>query len=877
MWRRTLVGLGLCGPSIAPATGARAEASAGVVASARADLDGDRRDDLVTLGADGMLRVTSRGDRAVEVALGAFAEARVEVTGSSPRFIVVAGRTTGGVQEGVLLRWLPGAGKPALELRWRGALGPVGLDGEYAQDVSATPAGALRFQTRADIRRCDGQPARLFVEGWDDAQGSFRKVRGNVALPVGTPTITATLADASVATSSVSFRAAVASTGLGARDAGALAPPSELDDGDPTTAWREGTGSDGRGEFITFQPRLEGAEARALVIVPGATASAARVTRLAVVGAGGAAAWIDVPTAGDPTQAYLATLPAPIAGCVTVLIAATQPATGDKVGSGTTAIADLAILGEPDLTPGGALPALIERVVAGGSDATAAATALARRPAALAPIAARVETLASSDAEADRAATLRLLRVVLAGAAGAPDAAALLRAHLDRLAGAELAGALDAIATSAGGPGAIASVVVQPDADPDTVIGALTWLKSHSGTAAALLSLLDGAALPDALETDLSTALARTPLDELLAARAEARLAWWRALALAGAGPDVTGAQRAALIELLVSALAQPASYPIRAWQARGVAALGDAAAVATLVRVLAALPSGAERAALETMVAEALGRNRSSHGLAALREAIASPDAGVRLAAIDALRTLRDDGAGAPAPGGPWTTTDASASADAIDRLIGGPLAADAWTDVRQRAAEALAPRCQHPDPAARLTERALEDTADAVRTAALAALVGCRAPGIGPLLLRVATDTAAPLRARTSAIGLIPALGDHTLHAPLSKAFAGWRRGALDLADALPLAVRAAASIGKLGAPGAGDVLIDALADGAVPELVAAAALGLGELGPACPARALPLLEQLTTSGSAEIATAAREAVRRIKAPPAMPTLDD
>jgi HEAT repeat protein len=87
-------------------------------------------------------------------------------------------------------------------------------------------------------------------------------------------------------------------------------------------------------------------------------------------------------------------------------------------------------------------------------------------------------------------------------------------------------------------------------------------------------------------------------------------------------------------------------------------------------------------------------------------------------------------------------------------------------------------------------------------------------------------------------------------------------WRGAALESEDALALAQNAAYALGKLAPPGAADALLDALEDTAYPEIVAAAATGLGLMGPACPRTAIPKLRLLAHSDERQVQAAAARA---------------
>ena len=230
-------------------------------------------------------------------------------------------------------------------------------------------------------------------------------------------------------------------------------------------------------------------------------------------------------------------------------------------------------------------------------------------------------------------------------------------------------------------------------------------------------------------------------------------------------------------------------------------------------------------------------------------------PDPGVRDAALSALGTPEDRGG----PAGPWHR---AAGADAIDRVIQTSLASDTWPEVRGRAAQILGGRCRRPGPARSLAEALGRDPDLAVRGDALTALVECHAAGVAELLARTWDSTKQPLELRQRAVDLAVALGDPALAQRLVARLARWRGAALESADALALAQNAAYAVGRLAPPGAAEALEDALEDGAFPEIVGAAASGLGLMGPACPASARTKLRTLAHSEEQQIRSAAAHA---------------
>jgi hypothetical protein len=208
--------------------------------------------------------------------------------------------------------------------------------------------------------------------------------------------------------------------------------------------------------------------------------------------------------------------------------------------------------------------------------------------------------------------------------------------------------------------------------------------------------------------------------------------------------------------------------------------------------------------------------------------------------------------------PKGPWHTSNGP---DGIDRVIITALSTDSWPEVRRRAAAVLGNRCQRIGPARALSDALAKDAELDVRRDSLTSLVQCRATGVGELLARTWDDTNAPIELRAHAVSQAAALGDAKLGAVLVVKFKRWRAGAIENADALVLAQHAATAISALDAPGAVAALTSALDDSAFPEIVTAAALALGALGPACPPSAKAKLQAIANSGD-QTAVAARRA---------------
>jgi hypothetical protein len=309
------------------------------------------------------------------------------------------------------------------------------------------------------------------------------------------------------------------------------------------------------------------------------------------------------------------------------------------------------------------------------------------------------------------------------------------------------------------------------------------------------------------------------------------------------------------VLAAMLAALPEVTDYERRYRLIDGIAAIGDAAALQMLEGLLRTLPASAETAALCQVAIQAIAGAWRPDAVGFVLDRARDRDPGVRLAALTAL-------AGSEADADPaWQTNGAL---DAIDRVIDHAITSDTWPEVRRRAATALGARCQRPDPARALGQAVDRDPDLGVRGDALGALVQCHAPGIAERLARLWNDDKAPLELRSRAVLEAVALGDPTLAVQLTDKFTRWRGEAISSADALALAQSAAASISRLAPPGAARALTDALDDTAFPEIVQAAALGLGALGPACPPAARSRLVELARSDDRAAVVAKRAAAQ-------------
>ena len=777
-----------------------------------AELHADGLD--VVLTADGVVHIGAQAS--VKVAASATA-AHIGVARphGKPQLVIDLGR------EAVIL-----AGEPWREVA-RVPVGGVGLDQDFGYAVSATPNGIYRYQTRADIHRCDGKPAYLFAEGFDGT--AFRRL-AKLPLELDAPVALVAKPDVGATAAPVIFRARAAPLQAGVTDAGGLGIPGELDDGDVATVWHEElAASAGEGQFFTFEARVGDARARELRIVTAGPAGKPydRPRELAIVAASGA--WItEIPDSG---AAFVVELPAAVAGCVTVVLVSSHGA--------HTGIAELEVLAEGERGGGG--DAMLARAVATGADVQAAGAALARRGAAGA---------AAIDAElgktTDAAARQRLIRALLAihdpGAAPSLAHAASAgwvqgRDLLDVVSALAALGQIQTLRELAGTPElAIAARVL-----------AVRGMRGDAAFA-PLVELAGGG--PRELRHEVIESLAASPVATLVAAaqldpRPPAAGDLWRA---ATRRAHAVASERGPALAAMVAALPGAADYERRYRLVDGIAQLGD---VATVAAFLDGLAASSETAALRQVALHALAPGPDAAALVV--HLAADRDPGVRLAAIAVLAVTDVD------PSGPWHLAHGP---DGIDRSIVTMLSTDHWPEVRRRAADALATRCTRSGPATALAATVGHDDDPHVRVAALAALVQCKAPGTSALLVALWDDDKAPLEVRGAAIDQVVALEDAALAARLVGKFTQWRGAAIESKEALELAQHAAAAIGRTRAPNAAAALAAGLEDGAFPEIVTAAALGLGALGPQCPPSAKQRLGVLARDENNDIAVAARRA---------------
>lgn len=346
----------------------------------------------LTVHSDGAVTVQSETSEPLSVRIPgaapatALRSARAEVAaGGETRYLIIRTVRSQATPDGQQVMVLGKNGRRWASI-YAGPIGPVGRDGEYSVAVEATPQGLLRYQRAPGVSRCDGED-RLFIERYHPEAGAGAGTAAaggawhpapELALPEPSqlkdaPVITAT-ARGSNGTGGAPlgvYRFVAASAQVGVQRADLLAPPQELEDGKPATAWR--IPADARGAFATARADGAGHSVQALRITPAPPSQGALPRQLALVFSAreaGPRQRLLVDLSPQNRDAQWVQLPAPIASsCLSLLI--TQPAPGGQ----PTALGKVAIFSELDAdTSDAGLRRLAER--AAGADFTSAEAAL---------------------------------------------------------------------------------------------------------------------------------------------------------------------------------------------------------------------------------------------------------------------------------------------------------------------------------------------------------------------------------------------------------------------------------------------------------------------------------------------------------------------
>jgi HEAT repeat protein len=752
---------------------------------------------------------------------------------------------------------------------WSGTTGPRDSDGETSIWIEVSPERVTEFQTAAEITRCDGQPPRLFPRAYDFESGRFRPIlpplpppgieklvahRGDPAMPAGHP-----IAD---------FHWTAASTTRGAgTDARALTAPVELDDGNPATAWAEGLGSDGRGEFLTAHAATAGYAVTGLRIFPGDGASLHafrannRLRRFQIVLGPAREQRFDVEIpdepAADPTptsmsdrwrEPYWVPLPKPIvSSCVTAIVTEVTYGTAavPPKSYGTTAIGELAIFTDADGPDAGnrlvsdlaSAPDCAARLplVVGLGEAVVLPTAQAVLTAKGAARECLIEALTTIEPVPKNPIVIEALTAAVSGASETEE----------RLVGTALARA----PTLAVSP--LTDLLSSKAAPVDDRARAARLLgrMDDEGAVAALLAAIGSG--PPSLRTEIVEALGR-------ARRLDADLVL-AAFAASEQKDDRTSGRAADLLRLISAAVkrrpdgrgpalaaVRGALAPDRAFEVRGraILALGALGMGGDPV-ALASLRSGSDDPVLRFLATRELGNLKTVGAAAAvdlspaLRAALDDPDPRVRETAAAGLGNRADVGATAA--------------------LIAAAKQ-EPWPFVRRAEIEALGRLCR--DGTGDLLIRATERDVDEVRRAALVGLARCKDPRASLVFLRTLGRRDDNASLRELAAGLLGELGGQ---AAAREMVATLRRIVVESEADLALegvAVATLRAVAHLGGADAVAVSVTLAADTRHPFRAAA----IDALGTLCdPGAGHVTLEKMAAGSDGLLARVAERAERR------------
>ena len=745
---------------------------------------------------------------------------------------------------------------------WSGATGPRDADGESSIWVEATAERVIEYQTAPGVTRCDGQPPRLFLRAYDFDSGRFRPIltlptrganplvahRGDPAMPAGRPI--------------TDFHWTAASTTRGAgSDARALTPPVELDDGNPATAWAEGLGGDGRGEFLTARAAAGGYAVSGLRIFPGDGASLQalragnRVRRLQIALGPAPEQRFDVEIPDDPAadaahwrDPYWVALPKPIASsCLTVIISDVTHGSGASPPKsyGTTAIGEVAIFTEAD-GPGGAA-----RLV---SDLAAAPDCSARLPLVIGLGEAAVLPTAQAVLTA-RGAGRECLVEALTAIEPVPKTPLVVQALTSAVGGASereerlLAEALARAPALAVSPLTERLASSTSPAEDRARAARILGRIDDERAASALLAAVGAG--PPALRGEIVDALGRAPhlrADLVLAAFAASEQKDDRACARAAdlvrlfpAASKRVPESRAQTLDALRAALASDRAFEVRGRAIMSLGALGAGGDPAALV----GLRSGSDDPVLRFLATRELGDLKAGGGAAAadprpaLRAALGDQDPRVRETAATGLGNQADTGATAA--------------------LIAGAKQ-EPWPFVRRAEVEALGRLCGNG--AGDLLLRATERDVDEVRRAALVGLARCKDPRAHVVLMHTLGRRTENASLRELAAGLLGELGGQASGAEMVIAL---RRIVAESEADLAIegvAIATLRALARLGGADAVEVAVALAADTRHPFRAAA----IDALGVLCDPGAGQATLQKTASGpDALLARAAERAEKR------------
>jgi HEAT repeat protein len=767
-------------------------------------------------------------------------------------------------REEVWIGELSGRGARAV---YDGFVGPRDADAETSLQVELTPEGVLEYQTAAAVTRCDGAPARLFPRAFDFEAGRFRPVvsplpppapktligrRGDPTMPKGRP----------VASFHFTAASTTSAAGSDARDLGA---PAAVEDGDPATAWTEGLGGDGRGEFLTARAGARGALVRGLRIIPGDASSPDRyrarnrVRKLQLALGPGNDQRFDVELPEDPTptggdlrrirEPFWVALPHPLAAsCATVIITDVTPGTeaSPPKSFGATAISELAIITDLD-GPDGA-ERLVQEVAHSAecasrvSDLVALGAAAAALPTAQAIISASAGGTHTPERECLVEALTRL--------SPEPKDAVVIEALVAALAGAsekEEQLVTGALARSAEPPVAAVAQLLENGKSPEDRARAARVLAALPDPRAAETLLAAAGRGPAPVREAVVRALAATPKLDPAALWAAIDATTGKAL---GAKEDLTNrasdllrvvpavAKRSPETAPKALAVVKDAEAPAQAFEVRGRAVMALGALGPVAVPALADVRAHADEPVLRHLAARELSSIGGAGATGALRAALGDRDPRVRETAALGLGQVRD----------------VAASGALIASAKQEP-----WPFVRRAELEALGQLCGAG--AADLLVRAIDRDVIEVRRAALVGLARCKDPRAQPLLLRVLGRRNEASTVRELAAALLGEMGDRRAAPAMAAALGRQVNESEEDMSVEGVAVMTLRSLARLGGPDATSSAVKLAKDKRHPFQTTA----IEALGTLCdPGAGAATLRELEASSTPSIAVAAQNAAK-------------
>lgn len=738
---------------------------------------------------------------------------------------------------------------PDLRSIFSGRTGPRGVDGEWSQLLKVSQGGILLYQRREGVERCDGGPVYLFPRMYDFAAARFRPVAA-VGRVEGLTTLVASRSASNVPQGGAlnTFRLAAASTQQGDEGLAAnLSPPSEADDGKLDTAWSEGLGGAGQGEFLTARAEPSPYRLKAISLIPGDAADATSFRKanrlksvlllLSPVQRYRISFAVDpLRTPGQPADPFWVLLPQPISTtCATVVVESVYPGTvasGGK-GQGRTAISELHFYTELEF--GGGLKQVAKDLESPSLERGAGAVQiLARLGAQGITVVERVIARRDQHPDVLKRALKVLVRVQRAEAAGP------LASLLSRLPGPQRVDALDALIAI--GPPAVPHLVKGLGQAGPVLAGAARVLGRIGGDRARDALLARVGAGDEQRRSNLAHGLASLRRPEDLEA----------VLTAAAAATDST---RKADLVLVAGRIG---------------AQTGDAGA--TAARLASLWPAG-DLFELRYRIIAAVGRLSPGRQLPLLLRTTKDPDPVLRWLCVEQIRKVPDEAATRSlrallADSDPRVRASAALSLGRrpVHRATGLALArrlrGERWTQVARALAESLGRQCLAEGLA--VLRKRLVSGPRGVDIRALISIASCAPPKLDRELFDIARGASWRLALRRRALDLLTPKMARARAADLRRLYLELRTRAARSEDDEALAVSVSKVLAVAGTGEAAEALADALALDPHESIRAAAASALGRL---CHRSSARTLKQGTKDASGAVRRASRRALKRCR----------